>query len=257
MRRAELFEVLGVLTSGTALQELLSFPVGSRVTRNILIPGYLLCLALTAPSLISVGQQVKAAPSAETFRLQALSLDGNTVVIAPEELGPTTESYMRPNIVFMLSDDQSWDGLSATMHPEFSGSRSRLAQTPNLEKLSREGMRFSAAYSPAPVCSPTRIGLLTGRSPAALHWTKAARSVSAADGYKLIPPVSIRQIPTAETTFAELLKSAGYTTAHYGKWHLNGGGPGAHGFDEHDGNLGNEHAAKFSDPNPVDIFGMT
>ena len=59
-----------------------------------------------------------------------------------------------------------------------------------------------------------------------------------------------------QTTYAELLRQAGYATAHYGKWHISGGGPGQHGYDEHDGDTGNENAYQFTDPNPVDIFGM-
>lgn len=54
----------------------------------------------------------------------------------------------------------------------------------------------------------------------------------------------------------EMLRGAGYATAHFGKWHIRGGGPGQHGYDEHDGDTGNEQAYKFTDPNPVDIFGM-
>jgi len=162
----------------------------------------------------------------------------------------------RPNIIFMLSDDQNWNGTSVQMHPELEGSKSSIYQTPNLEKLAVQGMRFSAAYSPASVCSPTRISLQTGKSPAQLRWTKAAPTMTADDGYKLIPPSINKNISTDETTIAELLKLAGYATAHYGKWHIQGGGPGAHGYDEHDGDIGNEYASKFSDPNPVDIFGM-
>lgn len=63
----------------------------------------------------------------------------------------------RPNILFLLSDDQDWNGLSVAMHPEVAGSRSDFHRTPNLEKLAAQGMRFSAAYAPAPVCSPTRL----------------------------------------------------------------------------------------------------
>ena len=162
----------------------------------------------------------------------------------------------RPNILFMLADDQSWNGLSAAMHPNIAQSKSAFVQTPQLEKLAAQGMRFSAAYAPAPVCAPTRISLQTGKSPAALHWTKASRSVTAADGYRMIPPVNIRSIPLTEVTVGELLQQAGYTTAHFGKWHINGGGPGANGYDEHDGNIGNEYAFRFTDPNPADIFGM-
>jgi arylsulfatase A-like enzyme len=117
-------------------------------------------------------------------------------------------------------------------------------------------MRFSAAYSPAPVCSPTRISLQTGKSPAQSHWTKAAPSVTAADGLKLIPPQSRRHIQAGEITIAELLRSGGYRTAHYGKWHLGGGGPASHGYDESDGDTGNRDAAPHKGANPVDIFGM-
>jgi len=159
----------------------------------------------------------------------------------------------RPNIVLMLSDDQGWDGLSVPMHPEVPASKGQLFYTPNLERLAARGMRFSNAYSPAPVCSPTRISLQTGKSPAQLHWTKAA---PAETGQKLIEPRLIKNIAASETTIGEMLRGAGYATAHYGKWHISGGGPGEHGYDEHDGDTGNEQAFKFQDPNPVDIFGM-
>lgn len=159
----------------------------------------------------------------------------------------------RPNIVFMLSDDQGWNGLSVAMHPDVPGSKGDIYHTPNLEKLAAQGMRFSAAYAPAPVCSPTRISLQTGKSPAQLHWTKAAPPEQ---GRKLLEPRLIKELSARETTIAEVLRGAGYATAHYGKWHIGGGGPGQHGYDEHDGDTGNEHAFRFQDPNPVDIFGM-
>ncbi len=159
----------------------------------------------------------------------------------------------RPNIVFMLSDDQAWNGLSVAMHPNVAGSKGDIFHTPNLEKLAAQGMRFSAGYAPASVCSPTRISLMTGKSPAALHWTKAAPPEA---GHKLIEPRNIRSIPANETTIGDILRQAGYATAHYGKWHISGGGPEKHGFDESDGDTGNENAYQFKDPNPVDIFGM-
>jgi len=159
----------------------------------------------------------------------------------------------RPNIVFMLSDDQGWNGLSVAMHPEIAASRGEIFQTPNLEKLAAAGMRFSNAYAPAPVCSPTRISLQTGKSPARLHWTKAAPPEP---GHPLLEPQLVKQIADDELTIGEVLRKAGYATAHYGKWHISGGGPGRHGYDEHDGDTGNEQAYQFTDPNPVDIFGM-
>lgn len=159
----------------------------------------------------------------------------------------------RPNIAFMLADDQGWSGLSVAMHPSVVESKGEIFQTPNLERLAAQGMRFSSAYSPAPVCSPTRISLMTGKSPAALHWTKAAPPEA---GHKLTEPRNVKSIGRGEVTIGDLLRKAGYATAHYGKWHINGGGPQQHGFDESDGDTGNENAFQFTDPNPVDIFGM-
>ncbi|MFM7205773.1 MAG: sulfatase [Planctomycetaceae bacterium] len=159
----------------------------------------------------------------------------------------------RPNIVLMMADDQGWNGTSVAMHPDMPASRSSVIQTPRLERLAAQGMRFSAAYAAAPVCSPTRISLQTGKSPARLHWTKAAPPEQ---GHTLFEPTLIKQLSADEATIGELLKAAGYATAHYGKWHIAGGGPGRHGYDEHDGDTGNEQAYEFTDPNPVDIFGM-
>ena len=159
----------------------------------------------------------------------------------------------RPNIVLMISDDQGWNGLSVEMAPGVAASKSAIMQTPCLEKLAAQGMRFSSGYAPSPVCSPTRIAIQTGKSPAALHWTKAAPPER---GRRMLEPELVKRISADETTIGELLRQAGYATAHYGKWHIAGGGPAAHGYDESDGETGNEHAEKFTDPNPVDIFGM-
>jgi arylsulfatase A-like enzyme len=149
------------------------------------------------------------------------------------------ERNPRPNIIFMLADDQGWNGLSVPMAPDVPGSRSELFQTPNLERLAAQGVRFSNAYAPAPVCSPTRISIQTGKSPAQLHWTKAAPPE---EGRRLLEPRLIKSIADSETTVGELLREAGYATAHYGKWHIGGGGPRKHGYDEHDGDTGNEEA---------------
>lgn len=162
----------------------------------------------------------------------------------------------QPNFLFLLSDDQAWTGLSCQMHPDMPDSRSQYIETPNIASLAEEGMRFSAGYSPASVCAPTRISLQTGKSPAQCHWTKAAGSMTEADGFKLIPPQNRRSIETEETTIGKLLQSAGYTTAHFGKWHISGGGPEQHGYDESDGDTGNQDAEPHLPPNPVDIFGM-
>lgn len=162
----------------------------------------------------------------------------------------------QPNFLFLLSDDQAWNGLSCQMHPDMPGSAHRVIETPNIAQLAAEGMRFSAAYSPSAVCSPTRISLQTGKSPAQLHWTKAAPTMGQSDGFKLISPTISKRIPEEEVTVGEILQRAGYATALYGKWHLSGGGPAYHGYDESDGDTNNGTAAPFVEPNPVDIFGM-
>ena len=75
--------------------------------------------------------------------------------------------------------------------------------------------------------------------------------------YKLLSPSINKSISSDETTIAEMLKTTSYATAHYGKWHLQNGGPENHGYDESDGNTGNQDAAPHVAPNPVDIFGIT
>ncbi|NBU41593.1 MAG: sulfatase, partial [Planctomycetia bacterium] len=143
----------------------------------------------------------------------------------------------RPNIILMLADDQGWNGLSVEMAPGVAASRGDVFHTPHLERLAAAGMRFSSAYAPSPVCSPTRASLQTGRSPAALHWTKAAPPEQ---GHLLLEPTLVKAISNDETTIGEILRHAGYATAHY----------------ESDGDTGNDQASRFTDPNPADIFGM-
>lgn len=120
----------------------------------------------------------------------------------------------RPDIVFMLSDNQNWNETSVAMHPDVSFSKSRVIDTPS---LARHGMRFSAAYAPASVCSPTRCSLQLGMSPAQTGRTKAAPTMTASDGYKLVPPRITKNLDTRTTTIAEFLRDAAYATAHYGK----------------------------------------
>jgi len=113
----------------------------------------------------------------------------------PRSIGLRFTRLISPNILFLLSDDQSWNGLSCQMHPDIPGSAHRIIETPYLEKMAKEGMRFSAAYSPSPVCSPTRISLQTGKSPAQLHCTEVAPTMTAADVFRLISPTIKKSIP--------------------------------------------------------------
>lgn len=115
----------------------------------------------------------------------------------------------RPNIVVIICDDLGYGDLACYGHPHI--------RTPHLDRMAAEGVRFTDFYSTAPVCSASRVGLLTGRSP------------NRAGVYDWIPPGNQTK-PDAreqvhmrrdETTIAQLLKQAGYATAMSGKWHCN------------------------------------
>jgi arylsulfatase A len=139
---------------------------------------------------------------------------------------PAAHGVDRPNIVFLLADDLGWSDTSV-----YGGD---LADTPNLARLAKSGVRFTNAYSAAPVCSPTRASLLTGKYPARLHmttWYEASQVPPM--NKKLIPPVTVADLPLPETTIAEVLHQKDYLTAHIGKWHLGSAGyyPENQGFD--------------------------
>ncbi len=128
------------------------------------------------------------------------------------------------NIVFILADDLGW--ADTTLF-----GNTRYYQTPNLERLARRGMTFSNAYSASPLCSPTRASILTGLHPARIGITAPECHLPEerleADPGKQGPPdckstvcKSATRLKTEYVTLAETLKSAGYATGHFGKWHL-------------------------------------
>ena len=126
----------------------------------------------------------------------------------------------KPNIILVMADDQGWGQIGYNNHS--------ILKTPNLDKMAENGIRFNRFYAGAPVCSPTRASVLTGRS--------NDRTAVYSHGYAMCKQ---------EKTIAQALKKAGYKTAHFGKWHLNGlrgpgvpilasdeRNPGQFGFDE-------------------------
>jgi arylsulfatase A-like enzyme len=132
---------------------------------------------------------------------------------------------VRPNVVLILADDLGWSDLGcygADLH-----------ETPHLDQLASGGVRFTNAYA-APVCSPTRSSLMTGKHYARLHVTTWYESAANPPRDRpLVPPLSIRDLPLTGTTIAKRLQAAGYLTALVGKWHLGDAAhyPEAHGFD--------------------------
>jgi len=118
------------------------------------------------------------------------------VAIVITVAAPATAATSRPNIVLCMADDLGWGDVG------FNGNR--VIRTPHLDAMARAGLRFTRFYAGAPVCSPTRGSVLTGRHP-----------------YRYgIFFANVGHLPPGELTLAELLRTAGYRTGHFGKWHL-------------------------------------
>jgi arylsulfatase A-like enzyme len=128
----------------------------------------------------------------------------------------------KPNVIVFLIDDMGYGDIGPYGVKD--------AKTPHMDRLAREGVRFVNSYSNAPVCTPTRCGLMTGRYQQryGLEWA-------------LLPTQREFGLASTEPTLPRLMKKAGYRTAMFGKWHLGVKpeyGPNAHGFDEFFGILG-------------------
>jgi arylsulfatase A len=130
-----------------------------------------------------------------------------------------------PNIVFFLVDDLGWSDIGCY--------GSSFYDTPNVDRLARQGVRFTQAYAACHVCSPTRASLMTGKYPARLQLTDWIPGRGDHAFQRLLGPRNLQHLPLEENTIAEVFKSKGYRTAIIGKWHLGGGesAPSAHGFD--------------------------
>ena len=165
-----------------------------------------------------------------------------------------------PNFIVILGEGHGWSSTSVQMDDRVPESKSSTVRTPNLEKLAQAGMRFSNYYAPSPRCTPTRASLFTGKSPAQLHMTfvgEGKKDEGSNQNGKVNAPVALMELPLAETTIAELLKSAGYATAHFGKWHVGRTSPSQHGFDESDGPTSNGGPGNVDNPHPKELIGMT
>lgn len=152
-----------------------------------------------------------------------------------------------PNILLILIDDLGWMDLACQGN--------RLVETPNIDRFATQGMRFTDAYAAAPVCSPTRAAILTGKSPARLRITNHLpdRPAFTPPKAKLGPAEMLDHLPLEHVTIAERLSEAGYRTGFFGKWHLNNRGatqfyPEHQGFDLNVGGCAFGGPPTFFDP---------
>ena len=180
--------------------------------------------------------------------LLALASGGFQAVAAQQEAHPD-----RPNVVIIFTDDLGYGDLGPYGHPTI--------HTPHLDRMAREGMKFTQFYVGASVCTPSRAALLTGRLP--------VRSGMASDESRVLFPNSRYGIPEEEVLIPEALKEEGYATAHVGKWHLGHRDPYLptnNGFDYYYGipysndmdrtdEAPDEYRASFEDPK-IDYFSV-
>jgi len=149
----------------------------------------------------------------------------------------------KPNFVFFLIDDLGWSDIGCYGN--------KFNETPNIDRLAAQGMRFTDAYAACPVCSPTRASIVSGQYPARVgiidfipgHWRPFE---------KLAVPINRQQyLSLKSVTIAESLKKAGYACGAFGKWHLGGRGrlPDAQGFDTMVVAGGGRHFGNSTTPN--------
>ena len=163
-------------------------------------------------------------------------------------------SLSKPNILFILIDDMGWMDLGCQGNKNL--------HTPNIDALAKSGIRFTDAYAPAPVCSPTRAAIMTGQSPARLQITNHLphQDRFTPKSSKLLPARMLNHLPLKYVTLAEKLKKdAGYATAFIGKWHLYTGrnekyNPLNQGFDINIGGCSYGGPPTFFDPYRIDFL---
>jgi len=134
------------------------------------------------------------------LRLLAIALLGFPVISVAAE--PAAD---KPNIIIIFADDLGYGDLGCFGHPTI--------RTPHLDQMAAEGMKLTSFYVAAPVCTPSRAGLLTGRLP-------VRSGMSGSDQKRVLYPGDEGGLPPEEVTIAEILRDQGYATACIGKWHL-------------------------------------
>ena len=162
---------------------------------------------------------------------------------APVRIAGAADQGRKPNVIIIYTDDQG------SIDMNLFGANDLV--TPNMDALARSGVRFTQFYAPSPVCSPSRAGLMTGRYPVHAGTPGNCPSTKGEPG-----------MPSSEVTIAEMLKGAGYATAHVGKWHLGFSPetmPNQQGFDYSFGHMGGcidnySHFFYWHGPNRHDLY---
>jgi len=150
---------------------------------------------------------------------------GAALGLREEHLWAAETTVSKPNFIFILIDDMGWADLACY--------GSTFYETPSLDRLASQGMRFTDGYASCPVCSPTRASVMTGKYPARIRLTNFLVGKRWPANSPIVPVNWQLHLPLEEVTIAEALRAAGYATCHVGKWHLNEGKlatPNQHGF---------------------------
>lgn len=168
----------------------------------------------------------RALPLSSLFAspLSAAMMGATTALCAALLAQPASQTKRPPNVIFFLADDLGYMDIGANNQRTF-------YETPHIDRLAREGMRFTNGYAASPVCSPTRFSILTGRYPTRVG---ATNFFSGKREGRFRPAALVEQMPLEEVTLAEALKDGGYRTGFVGKWHLGPTAaywPEAQGFD--------------------------
>lgn len=176
------------------------------------------------------------------IRLFIVSIMATVIHLGTPQLIGAAE---KPNIVLLFIDDWAWNGTPVPMRAGMDNSRMPVLQMPNVERLAREGMKFTNAYA-SPQCSPSRVCIQTGQSSPRNGFTvyMNSRGQEYFDesrqyrDFPVVPCVADQTIDADAITIPEALKPLGYVSAHVGKWHMRGD-PGDEGYVLHDGDTNN------------------
>ena len=133
--------------------------------------------------------------------------------------GFSNERPAKPNVVLILTDDLGWQDVKCYDIDEPSP-----METPNIDSLAKQGVKFWQAYSPAPTCAPSRCAIMSGNHPARAQKTHVVGGAPPTPNHKygwtMMAPWYSGRMPENETTLARVLQSNGYVTGHSGKWHM-------------------------------------